>query len=123
MAQVTREVMIVDSYVDQTLWPLLSNIPPTAKIRILTAQMKGDFAHEGRKFVAQHGSKIEVRTNSSYHDRFILTDGARCWHLGASIKDAGNKAFVMSEVVGTAIAAFIKQDAEATWNASNVVAL
>jgi hypothetical protein len=96
-AQVTKEVMIVDGWVDQTLWPLLSNLPSTAKIRILTDHMKGDFALEGRKFAAQHGNQIEVRTNSSYHDRFIFIHGGKCWHLGASIKDAGTKAFAMSE--------------------------
>jgi hypothetical protein len=123
IAEVTKEVMIVDGWVDQTLWPLLSNLPTTAKIRILTDHMKGDFALEGRKFAAQHGNQIEVRTNSSYHDRFIFVDGGRCWHLGASIKDAGTKAFAMSEFNSPKIASSIMQDAETTWNTSTVVAL
>ena len=48
----------MDSYVDGTLWQQLTNVPPTTKIRIMTMQMKGDFALEGRKFAAQHGNTI-----------------------------------------------------------------
>jgi hypothetical protein len=123
LAQVTNELMIVDSWVDQTLWPLLSNLPATAGIRILTDHMKGDFILEGRKFAAQHGNTIEVRTNLSFHDRFVFVDGAKCWHLGASIKDAGNKAFAMSEIADPLIASFIKQNAEKTWSVATVVPL
>lgn len=54
----TTEILIVDSYVDGTLWQQLTNVPPTTKIRIMTMQMKGDFALEGRKFAAQHGNTI-----------------------------------------------------------------
>jgi hypothetical protein len=123
IAQVTTEVLIVDAWVNETLWPLLRNLPATAKIRILTANIRGDFALEGRKFAAQHGNTIEVRTTPSFHDRFIFVDGGKCWHLGASIKDAGNKAFVMSEMADPAIAAFIKQTAETSWCSSPVVPL
>lgn len=119
----TRSITIVDSYVDDTLWPLLKNLPPTIAIRILTAQMKSDFALEGKKFVVQHGNRVEVRTTKSYHGRFILLDGAKCWHLGASVNDAGNKAFAMSEILGPTLVAAVLADVEATWDAASVVTL
>jgi hypothetical protein len=118
-----QSLTIVDPYVDDTLWTLLKNLPVTIAIRILTAQMKSDFALEGRKFAAQHGNSVEVRTTKSYHDRFILLDGAKCWHLGASIKDAGNKAFAMSEILSPALVAAVLSDVRATWNAGTVVTL
>jgi hypothetical protein len=34
--------------------------------------------------------KIEVRTMAGFHDRFIVIDGDEFYHVGASIKDAGN---------------------------------
>lgn len=119
----TTEILIVDSYVDGTLWTLLKNLPASAKIRVVTMQMKGDFTLEGRKFAAQHGNTIEVRQTQQYHDRFIVTDGDRCWHLGASIKDAGNKAFAMSEVLSATIRAAIRTDVDTTWNAARPVPL
>lgn len=120
---VTRSITVVDTYVDDTLWTLLTNIPAGAGVRILTTQMKGDFLLEAKKFVSQHGNKVEVRTTNSYHDRFVLLDGARCWHLGASIKDAGNKAFAMSEIVSPGIAAAVQADVLAAWNAGSVVTI
>jgi len=69
-----REILIVDNYVDHTLWELLTNTKPKVKIRILTDHMKGDFRLEGRKFAAQYGKAVEVRKASNYHDRFIIQD-------------------------------------------------
>lgn len=120
---VTQTVTIVDTWVDGSLWSLLTNVPPSSQIRVLTAQMKGDFALEGKKFVAQHGCKVEVRTTRTYHDRFILVDGAKCWHLGASIKDAGNKASVLSEFLSPSIVSAVLTDVESAWNAGTRVTL
>jgi len=117
----TSEIMIVDSYVDHTLWQLLTNLAPSAKIRILTEQMKGDFRLEARKFAAQHGNTVEVRQTVGYHDRFIIGDTQRCWHIGASIKDAGTKAFAFSEMLQPGIVNFIRNDVEATWGAATQV--
>jgi hypothetical protein len=119
----TSEILIVDSYVDGTLWALLTNVPMSAKIRIMTMQMKGDFGLEAKKFAAQHGNTIEVRKTAQYHDRFILVDGTRYWVLGASIKDAGNKASFISPVCSPPICSAIKTDVENTWNPGAVVPL
>ena len=117
------EILIVDTYVDGTLWQLLTNVLPTANIRIMTMQMKGDFTLEARKFAAQHGNKIEICQTKDYHDRFLIVDSGRVWHLGASIKDAGNKAFAMSEFASPTISAEVKTDVENTWNAATPVPL
>jgi hypothetical protein len=123
VAQTRGEITIVDGYLDHTLWTLLTNLTPSISIRILTSQIKGDFLLEAKKFAVQHNRKIEVRTNTTYHDRFILLDGTKCWHLGASIKDAGNKAFVMSEILSPSIVASVTQDVEATWKASTIITI
>ena len=119
----TQSITIVDTYVDHTLWPLLKNLLPTIEIHILTMQMKNDFQLEGKAFAAQHKNKVEVRTTKSYHDRFIVIDGASCWHLGASIKDAGSKAFLMSEIRSLSLIAAVQADVQATWNTETAVPL
>ncbi len=119
--QATTEVLIVDPWVDETLWPLLTNIPRTCKVRILGEHLKGDFRLEATKFAAQHGTSIEVRTTTKYHDRFIFLDGNRCFHLGASIKDAGNKGFALSEFERPQLVAATLADAEAEWARATVV--
>jgi hypothetical protein len=109
------DILIVDPYVDGTLWQLLTNLASNVKIRILTDQMKGDFRLEAKKFAAQHGNLIKVRQIKNYHDRFIIEDTTRCWHIGASIKDAGNKAFAFSEMERQEVVNFIRSDVEKQW--------
>lgn len=94
----TIELAIVDPYIDSTVFPLLSTIR-ASRIHVLTSKLSSDFAHEGRKFLGQYPQfLLEVRTTAEFHDRFVILDGARCYHLGASIKDAGNRAFMISQV-------------------------
>ncbi len=104
------------SYLDETLWELLTNMQPSVKLRVLTQQMKKDFRLEARKFSAQHGIAIEIRTTSKYRDRFIDEDNQRCWHIGASIKDAGNKAFAFSELLRPELVKFVIADVENEWS-------
>jgi hypothetical protein len=113
--QAATEVLIIDPWVDETLWPLLTNIPRSCKVRVLGEHLKGDFKLEAAKFAAQHGTSIEIRTTTKYHDRFIFLDGKRCFHLGASIKDAGNKGFALSEFERPQLVAATLADAEIEW--------
>jgi hypothetical protein len=113
-----KEILIVDTYVDHTTWELLTNVGKQIKIRILTDKMQGDFRLETGKFAAQHGNKIEVKTSKTCHDRFIIEDNSRCWHIGASIKDAGKKAFMFSELLQPEIVQFTIENVEKQWQSS-----
>lgn len=121
--QAGTDIMIVDPYVDDSLWTLLTNVPATCKICVLTQTMKADFKLEAKKFTAQHKISIEVRTTTTYHDRFIIVDNKRCFHLGASIKDAGNKTFVMSEMTRPAIVRAALDDISREWSDACLVLL
>jgi hypothetical protein len=111
----TREILVVDPWVDETLWPLLGNVPEGTTIKVLSNKMKGDFLVKATKFSRQHNSSVDVRKSTSFHDRFIVTDRSRCWHLGASIKDAGAKAFLMSEVQSQEVLTATLSAIEAEW--------
>src|SRR5262249_40115778 len=119
----TTEILIVDSWVDDSLWMLLSNVPASCGIRVLTQQMKNDFQLEAKKFLAQHKNAIAVRQTNSYHDRFIIVNGKRCFHLGASIKDAGNKACALSEISSPTIAGSVVADVEAEWMKASIITI
>jgi hypothetical protein len=80
---------------------------------------KADFALEAKHFIAQHGGQVEARVTSDYHDRFIVVDGTTVWHLGASIKDAGKKAFALSQFERLLIRNTVIADIETTWSDSN----
>jgi len=115
---VKSELIIVDTYVDETLWSLLRNVSPLVTLKVLTMKARPDFTLEAKHFIAQHGGTVESRITNDYHDRFLVIDKATVWHLGASIKDAGRKAFALTEFVQPSIRSAVMADVEATWNAA-----
>jgi hypothetical protein len=99
ISNAAQELVIVDNYVDGTLFQLLTNSKPTAALKVLTFSMPADFALEGKKFIQQYGRVVEVkRDRNDFHDRFIILDNGRVFHLGHSIKDAGNKAMMIHQL-------------------------
>lgn len=96
----TSSVDIIDPYVDgSTLTLLTACAKPGTSFRLLTSKNPPDFALEAEKWRKQHTQNtLEIRITKEFHDRFIVLDGADCWHIGASIKDAGNKVFMISRV-------------------------
>ena len=98
--QAQKSIAVVDPYVDGTIFTLLGSEGLAAtSVRILTHRCPGDFALETNKFQAQYPkAEIETRTTKEFHDRFVVVDSTSCWHIGCSIKDAGVKAFMISQV-------------------------
>lgn len=116
----TLSLEIVDPYVDETLWQLLSTLPEGASIRILTKDMKNDFLLECDKYAQQFKATVEVRTTEAFHDRFLIIDNVHVYHLGASIKDAGKKVFLMSEISDARVSEAVKLEFDTHWRSSNV---
>jgi hypothetical protein len=124
IGEATKEITIVDPYVDSTLLVLLENVKPGVNVKILTLNMRGDFELSGGKFKAQrekalHGT-LEVRTSDKFHDRFIVAD-SKFFHIGASIKDIGTKLCAISEFEGQDIKAVLSETISRYWDRAEVV--
>ena len=92
-------ITVVDPYVDSSILTILGTCQESLDIQILSHNLPNDFMHEIAKFKKQHDPRcLEVRRTTEFHDRFIIVDNARCFHVGASIKDAGLRAFMISQV-------------------------
>jgi len=50
-----------------------------------------------QKYEKQY-KNIELKTTKEFHDRFLIIDKEDIYHLGASIKDLGNKVFAFSKL-------------------------
>jgi hypothetical protein len=120
----TKELTIVDPYVDSTLFDLLENVQSGVNIKILTQTMKGDFKLTGCKFKEQREQanygKLEIRTSEKFHDRFIVAD-SKFFHIGASIKDIGTKLCAISEFEEQDIKAVLSETISRYWNESKVI--
>ena len=116
--QAQTNIDIIDLYIDKSLFEILK-IKSSSKnisVRLLTKVKQDDFDHEKLLFNNQYTNiSIERKNITDFHDRFIIIDKKLVYHLGASIKDAGRKAFMISEVEDNGIKKIIIKSFEDRW--------
>lgn len=113
----SKSITVVDPYVDQSVLKLLASaLQPAMLVRVLTSKIPPDFANEMKPWRAQYSdTTLEVRTTREFHDRFIVLDESICWHIGCSIKDAGNKAFMLSKIEDEGNRASLLKQIDESW--------
>ncbi len=94
--QASKSLVLVDNYVDETTLLLLSKrkkqVSCTVHTRI-NATLKKDLEKHYQQYPA-----ITLVENRSSHDRFLILDEIQLYHIGASLKDLGNKCFAFSRM-------------------------
>ncbi|MDN5107400.1 RhuM family protein [Aliarcobacter butzleri] len=91
-----KEVILVDNYIDDTVFTLFSKYPNINFIiytNNISKQLKLDF----EKYQKQY-KNISLKTFKDCHDRFLILDKKEIYHLGASLKDLGKKWFAFSKM-------------------------
>lgn len=94
--QAKHSLILVDNYVDEATLLLLSKRNADVSCAIYTrvnASLKKDL----EKYHKQYAS-INLIDNFSSHDRFLILDNSKLYHIGASLKDVGNKCFAFSRM-------------------------
>src|SRR6202034_954224 len=97
------------------------NGPRTCRVLTKARTVPHDFVSEARHFVQQHGFTLSIRTSDAFHDRQIVSDGSRAFILGASIKDAGKKAFHIIPVENQSTRDEMIRYAEEVWNQATLL--
>ena len=96
LEQAEREIILIDSYVDRRTLDMLSRKKTGVTVSIFTSVSGNRITEKERNdFNAQYPS-LEVRMTDEFHDRFLIIDRKHLYHIGASIKDSGKKAFEIS---------------------------
>ena len=94
-----HSLRIIDPYLDETLFNLFRHVKDFLKIELLTSKLPHDFMHEIEVFRKQYPKiNVKLRRTKVFHDRFIIIDNEKFWHIGCSIKDAGNRAFFLNRI-------------------------
>lgn len=94
-----REIVLIDNYVDASIFDLLEKREKGVDATIYTAHAGPSLVHLQQLNQQQYGRKVEVREyNSRFHDRFLILDDA-LYHFGASFKDLGKRLFAF-ELMG-----------------------
>lgn len=92
--QASKEVILFDNYVDETVLTLLDKRPAGAKATIYTKQVSAQLQLDLTRHNAQY-APIDVKPFNKAHDRFLIIDD-KVYHIGASLKDLGKKWFAFS---------------------------
>ena len=84
-----QEVVIIDPFADDTALSLMPKRNPGVNAIIYSARINQTMKAECERLNRQC-PPVELRTMREVHDRFIVVDET-VYHIGASIKDLGNK--------------------------------
>ncbi len=91
-----NEIIIIDNYVDRTILDRLVVKNNNVQVIIYTSINSRLLGTDINTFNSQYGG-LDVRYTTNVHDRYIIIDQNKIFHLGYSIKDLGNKIFSISE--------------------------
>ena len=89
------EVVLIDNYIDDTVFTLFSKYP-NLKIKIYTQTISKQLRLDYQKYNSQY-KNIELQEFKKAHDRFLIIDSKEIYHIGASLKDLGKKWFAFSK--------------------------
>ncbi len=90
--QSKKEIIIIDNYADETLLEIISKINKNITL-ITSKQLLKNI--DINKYNEQYNN-LTVIKNNTFHDRFIILDKSKIYHLGSSINHLGNKTFAIN---------------------------
>ena len=92
------EIKLCDSHISpSTLFPF-SELKSVKNIKILTSKIyEEDKLKDYQDKLRKEGVLIEIKNSKKIHDRFII-NGKKCWSIGSSIKDLGNKDSIIKDI-------------------------
>lgn len=92
----TKDVVLIDNYVDETVLTLLDKRQQGITATIYTASISAQLQLDINRHNSQY-EPIAVNIFKHSHDRFLCIDD-EVFHIGASIKDLGKKWFAFSRM-------------------------
>lgn len=94
-----QNIIIIDNYVDKILLDILSKKNINVIVLLITDKNKSVLTNSDiEKFNKQYPN-LHIKYTEKFHDRFIIIDKIILYHLGASLKDLGNKIFAINHIL------------------------
>jgi len=90
-------IVLIDNFVDETVLMLLSKRASTCKATIYTKTISKQLQLDLKKHNEQY-LHVEIKKFNASHDRFLIIDEKKVYHIGASLKDLGKKWFGFSKM-------------------------
>lgn len=110
------KITLIDSYVDANTLAFFPGKEPSIKLIIITKQKSvNDAFKRACELYNRQYENIIILSSENYHDRFLIIDDQLFYHIGASIKDAGNKTFMFSKIQDESIMNSIRNKLKSEW--------
>jgi len=87
----SNEIIIIDNYTDRTILDRLTSKKQNVNVIIYTDKAKSKITINDINFFNNQYSNLSIRYTKKVHDRYIILDQTKLYHLGHSIKDKTNK--------------------------------
>lgn len=92
-----KSILLIDNYVDESVLLMLSKRKAGVTADIHTQTVGNQLKLDLQKHNSQY-APIKIHTYKKCHDRFLIIDDAKVYHIGASLKDLGKKMFAFSKL-------------------------
>lgn len=95
-----EKVIIIDSYLDDIVFDLLDGVDDKVDIYFLTHGKgnAGDVFKRMYSAYIKNKSNAFAKINNSSHDRYLIIDDIKFFHLGASLNTIGKSDFMINEI-------------------------
>ena len=90
-----QELILIDNYIDNSVLDMLTKKKKGVTVNIITQPGTRLLNTDIKKFNQQFPT-LKVEHTNNIHDRFLLIDQTKLYHIGASLKDLGKKCFAFS---------------------------
>lgn len=90
MKEAKNKLVVIDNYADKSFLDMISKI----KVKVILIVKSNSLLNELdiKKYNKQYNN-LTVIYNDAFHDRYIIIDDCKVFHLGASINHGGSKTF------------------------------
>jgi hypothetical protein len=92
-----KSIVLIDNYIDENSLLHLCKKEKNVKVVLFTKNISKQLHLDVKKANDQY-SNFEIKTFNKSHDRFLIIDQSKVYHLGASLKDLGKKWFAFSKL-------------------------
>lgn len=97
LQKATKEIILIDNYVDLTILERLAKKQPGVNVKIYTHPRTSLTPLDVTTFNSQY-PQLDLYTTNTMHDRYLIIDGVDLYHIGASLKDLGKKCFAFNKM-------------------------
>jgi hypothetical protein len=94
-----RSIVLIDGFVDCDTLAFFPGKEPEIELTLITkSKSNNDLFQKAIHSYNKQYENLKVKVSEKYHDRFLIIDDKKFYHIGASIKDAGNKIFMYTKI-------------------------